>query len=60
MSRPTVTGPDASGREADFVIITALEKEARAVIRRLEDCHIERFEDQDIRLLLRHSHLTEY
>ncbi len=33
----------------DFAIITALEKEAQAVVRRLEDHRIERFEDQDIR-----------
>jgi adenosylhomocysteine nucleosidase len=33
----------------DFAIITALEKEAKAVIARLEKHSIERFEDQDIR-----------
>jgi nucleoside phosphorylase/tetratricopeptide (TPR) repeat protein len=33
----------------DFLIITALEHEAQAVIRRLADHHIERFEDRNIR-----------
>jgi nucleoside phosphorylase len=33
----------------DFAIIAALEKEDQAVIQRLENHHVERFEDQDIR-----------
>jgi len=33
----------------DFAIITALEKEAKAVVRRLENYEIKRFEDKDIR-----------
>jgi nucleoside phosphorylase len=36
-------------KEADFVIVTALEKEAQAVVRRLENYRIERPEDRDIR-----------
>jgi hypothetical protein len=34
--------------QADFVIVTVLGG-AQAVVRRLENCHIERFEAQDIR-----------
>jgi len=41
--------PDRFGQQADFVIITALEKEAKAVVCRLEDCEVKRFEDKDIR-----------
>jgi nucleoside phosphorylase/tetratricopeptide (TPR) repeat protein len=35
--------------QADFVIITALEKEAQAVVSRLEDHTVERFQARDIR-----------
>lgn len=36
-------------RQADFVIITALEKEAQAVVSRLENHTVERFQARDIR-----------
>jgi nucleoside phosphorylase len=50
MSKTTATDPDPCGYEAaDFVIVTALEKEAQAVVRRLEDHAVRRFEEQDIR-----------
>jgi nucleoside phosphorylase len=48
MRKPATAGADTFD-QADFVIVTALEKEAQAVVRRLENCHIERFEDRDIR-----------
>ncbi len=35
--------------QVDFAIITALEKEAKAVVSRLENYSIQRFEDRDIR-----------
>ena len=35
--------------QVDFAVITALEKEAKAVVSRLESPRIERFEDKDIR-----------
>jgi nucleoside phosphorylase len=35
--------------EVDFVIITALEIEAKAIVRRLKDRTVKRFEDKDIR-----------
>jgi nucleoside phosphorylase/tetratricopeptide (TPR) repeat protein len=39
----------SSLKQADFLIITALEKEAKAVVSRLEDHTTERFEDRNIR-----------
>jgi nucleoside phosphorylase/tetratricopeptide (TPR) repeat protein len=38
-----------SEHQVDFAIITALEKEAKAVVTRLENYSIQRFEDRDIR-----------
>jgi len=35
--------------QVDFAIITALEKEAKAIVRRLENHTVKRFEDRDIR-----------
>ena len=48
MRKPTTAGADTFD-QADFVIVTALEKEAQAVVRRLEDCRTKRFEERDIR-----------
>jgi len=49
MSEPTTAGPAPFEGDADFVIVTALEKEAKAVVSRLENCTRQRFEDKDIR-----------
>jgi len=42
-------GSTLNDDRADFVIITALEKEAKAIVRRLDNHSIKRFEDRDIR-----------
>jgi nucleoside phosphorylase len=47
MTNPTDFTSDS--HKADLVIITALEKEAKAVVSRLEDHRVERFEARDIR-----------
>jgi len=44
-----VLGRTLNENQADFVIITALDKEAKAIVRRLENHSIKRFEDKDIR-----------
>jgi nucleoside phosphorylase len=53
-TQPTPNGYKSSDtspgeQRADFAIITALEKEARAVVSRLEHHSVQRFEDRDIR-----------
>ena len=44
-----VVDKDREFGKADFVIITALEKEAKAIVKRLEGQRVIRFEKRDIR-----------
>jgi nucleoside phosphorylase len=44
-----IPSPKEAGHKVDFAIITALEIEAKAVVSRLQNRTVERFEDRDIR-----------
>jgi nucleoside phosphorylase len=49
MTNVGVSSSKEAGHKVDFAIITALEIEAKAVVRRLQNHTVKRFEDQDIR-----------